>query len=111
MEETMKCIALAPAAFVMALAVTPAAAQLPDQSDAPRALTFSVSDLDLATPKGQKELDWRISRAIREVCQTTAITTGTRVMSPETRACITEARASIKAQVAQITAEQSQKGG
>lgn len=107
----MKLFALTPAVLGMALAATPALAQSPQPGSEQRILSFSVSDLDLATPKGQKELNWRINRAIRDVCQTGRHATGTRLMSEEAKTCIAKARASAQAQVAQKMAEQGQKGG
>lgn len=107
----MNLIAFTPAVLGLALAAPPALAQLPEQNPQQRITNLSVSDLDLATPQGQKELNWRINRAIRDVCQTGRQATGTRVMSHEARDCIAKARASAQAQVALKMAEQARKGG
>ncbi|MGY6637900.1 MAG: UrcA family protein [Erythrobacter sp.] len=107
----MNLNAFIPAALGLVLAATPALAQLPDQRPDQRIMALSISDLDLATPQGQKELNSRIDRAIRDVCQTSRKATGTRLMSEETRTCIAKARASARAQVAAAMAQQSQQGG
>lgn len=74
----MNLNAFIPAALGLVLAATPALAQLPDQRPDQRIMALSISDLDLATPQGQKELNSRINRAIRDVCQTSRKATGTR---------------------------------
>lgn len=107
----MKLFALTPAVLGMALAATPALAQIADKSERQRVTNISVDDLDLATPQGQKELNWRMNRAVRDVCQTGRHAIGTRVMSHDARGCIAQARASVQAQVALKMAEQTRKGG
>jgi UrcA family protein len=107
MEEEMKLIAHATAALGLVLAATPALAELPEA----RTVTFTTSDIDLATPKGQKELNWRVARAVRNVCQTGDRTTGSRIMTAEARACIAKARNSALQQVAALIAAKEQKGG
>lgn len=52
------------------------------------------SDLDLASPQGQRELDRRIDRAARKVC-TVAATTGTQI-NRVNRSCYTAAVASVR---------------
>jgi len=88
---------------VLALAV-PAAPVLADEK------AVSYSDLNLATPEGQKALERRITDALEEVCQTNKIRTGTRVRSSSSRACMVEARANARKQVAAIL-EQKGLGG
>jgi UrcA family protein len=115
MEEVMKLIATATATIGLTLAATPALAQTPEQ----RTVTFQTSDIDLATPKGQKELNRRIDRAIRDVCQTRNLATGSRVPAPETTTCISQARNSAQAQAqaqtqsqaARLMVSEGQKGG
>ena len=70
----------------------------------------NTSDLDLGTAKGQKALDQRVEKAVRHVCRTTDINTGTRVMSQEARTCLAKARTDAKQQVAALVTEQ-QRGG
>jgi len=70
----------------------------------------SLSDLDLATAKGQRELDQRLNRAVRTVCRTTSVTTGSRILSQEARDCLAKARTSVKQQLAALSANQ-QRGG
>lgn len=70
----------------------------------------STSDIDLGTAKGQKMLDQRVEKAVRHVCRTTNVTTGTRVMDHDARACLAKARSDARQQVAALTIEQ-QRGG
>jgi UrcA family protein len=107
MEEEMKLIACVPAALGLVLAATPALAELPEQ----RTVTFTTSDIDLATPKGQKELNWRIERAVRNVCQTHITNSSSRILSEDAKTCIAKARSSAQQQVARIMANEGQKGG
>ncbi len=87
---------IAASAIGLAIISTPAIAE----DGTKKAVTVEFKDLDLATPKGQKELDRRISRAANEVCEATQVLTGTRVRSPERVQCVREARAAVKQQVA-----------
>lgn len=102
----MKLIALAPAALGLVLAATPALAELPEQ----RTATFTTSDLKLGTPEGQKELNWRIERAVRNVCQIGRRDAGTRILTEDAKACITKARNSARQQVAALMAGEGRKG-
>jgi UrcA family protein len=106
MEEEMKLIAFAPAALGLVLAATPALAQLPDQ----RTVTFTTSDINLATTEGQKELNWRIERAVRNVCQVGYRAQGSRILTDDVKVCITKARNSAQQQVAALMAGQGKKG-
>jgi UrcA family protein len=107
MEEEMKLIATATATIGLALAAIPALAQTPEQ----RSVTFQTNDIDLATPKGQNELQWRIDRAVRHVCQTRTLATGSRIQPHDTKKCIARARNSAQQQVARIMAVDGQIGG
>ena len=73
-------------------------------------IRVSTSDIDLGTAKGQKILDNRVERAVRQVCRTTSVTTGSRVMSQDALACLAKARTDAKRQVAALMLEQ-QRGG
>jgi UrcA family protein len=73
-------------------------------------IAVSTADIDLATAKGQRTLDQRIEKAARTVCRTTSVTTGSRIMSQESQACLAKARSAAREQVAVLVAEQ-QRGG
>lgn len=103
----MKLIASASAALGLALAATPALAELPEK----RTATFGVGDLDLATPKGQKELNWRIERAVRSVCQIGTPDINSRLLPKDAQACVAQARSGAMRQVARLMAGDAQKGG
>jgi UrcA family protein len=103
----MNLIATIPAALGLVLAAAPALAETPQQ----RTVTFTTSGIDLATPAGQKELNWRIERAVRNVCDTQTADTNSRILSAEAKACIAKARSSAQRQVARIMASEGQKGG
>ena len=70
----------------------------------------NTADIDLGTAQGQKTLDQRVEKAVRHVCRTTDLSTGTRVMSQDALACLAKARSDAKQQVAARTLEQ-QRGG
>lgn len=107
----MKLITFAPALLGLALAATPALAELSSPNAEQRIVTFTTSDIDLATPKGQKELNWRITRAVRNVCQTTTTDSSSRILSADAKTCIAKAHASAQKQVARLMASDTQKGG
>ena len=87
-------------------AITPALARDVQKTT----IRVSTTDIDLGTAKGQKMLDNRVERAVRQVCRTTSLTTGSRVMSREAIACLAKARTDAKQQVAALILEQ-QRGG
>ena len=76
-------------------------------------MTISVptADINLATAQGQKTLDQRLEKAVRTVCRTTSLTTGSRVLTQETRACLAKARSDVKQQVAALYTRNEQRGG
>jgi UrcA family protein len=82
----------------------PAAPALADE------ITVKYDDLALSTPAGQRLLDRRIMIAAREACGADVSTTGTRISSPETRRCITDAQRRVKQQIAAVV-EQRRLGG
>lgn len=90
----MKTLALVAAGI--GLVASPAFAGV---ENAPSTLV-TYADLNLASPEGQKALDARIDSAARKICQVDQVRTGTRLISPEARACYAKARASAKQQVA-----------
>ncbi|WP_181443536.1 UrcA family protein [Porphyrobacter sp. YT40] len=75
-------------------------------------MTISVdtADLDLGTVKGQKTLDQRVEKAVRSVCRTTSVTTGSRVMSQEARTCLAKARSDARQQVALLLSNERRGG-
>ena len=73
-------------------------------------IRVTTTDIDLGTANGQKTLDKRVEKAVRQVCRTTSPTTGSRVMSRDALACLAKARSNAKQQVAALILEQ-QRGG
>jgi UrcA family protein len=99
----IKSIALALAAASVAL---PAAA-----ADAPRvSVRVEYSDLDLATPAGQEELERRLDRAARTICGVDNVKTGTRLPSSWARRCMREARIDLDRQFAALIERHSSGG-
>lgn len=99
------------AATIAAATVAPALANSASgYADNRMVASVSTSDLNLATPEGQRQLDKRVGRAVRMVCRTTSLTTGTRIMDNDARNCLANARASAKQQVAALIAAE-QRGG
>ena len=91
-------------------AITPALAGNADRMS----VSVSVADIDLATAKGQRTLDRRLEKAVRTVCRATDLTTGSRILSQESRVCVAKTRASVKQQLAALPANSSanrQRGG
>jgi UrcA family protein len=107
MEEEMKLIASATAALGLVLAATPALAELPEK----RTATFGTGDIDLSTQQGQKEINWRIDRAVRHVCQIGASNPNARLLSKDAQDCVAKARSSAQQQVARLMSAESEKGG
>ncbi len=99
------------AAGIAASAATPAFANAISQDPEGRMVALvNTTDLDLATAEGQRELDQRVNRAVRAVCRTTNIATGTRIISREAQDCLANARKSARQQVAALKAAE-QRGG
>jgi UrcA family protein len=99
------------AAGLSAALVAPAFAGNPFEDNAPRRTAqVRVADLDLGTAAGQRTLDTRIESAIRQVCRTTSIKTGTRIMDQSAQGCKTRARAEARSQVAALMND-TQRGG
>lgn len=87
-------------------AVTPAFAGNPE----PRTASVSYADINIGTAKGQKILGQRIEKAVRQVCRTTNLDTGTRIMNSDALNCLAKARADAKRQVAALMTNE-QRGG
>lgn len=73
-------------------------------------ISVSTADLDLGTVKGQKTLDQRVEKAVRGVCRSTSVQTGSRVMSQEARACLAKARSDARQQVAVLLSNERRGG-
>ena len=84
------------------------AAPLAAQTQPAESVAVKYSDLDLSTEKGQAKLDRRINAAAREVCKTDAVRTGTRMRSNDRTQCLETARASVRAQLAEVIGEERQ---
>lgn len=107
MKPLAKTLTHAIAAFGLAgAAITPAFAYEAEKME----IAVETADLDLATAKGQKILDNRLEKAIRTVCRTRAHTGGSRIMSPDAKACIAKARTDTRQQVAALMQDR-QRGG
>jgi len=68
------------------------------------------SDLNLASVKGQKELERRIDEAARSYCGLDTHQTGTRMRSQSTLNCYRDARAAARQEMA-VLIDKSQLGG
>jgi len=71
---------------------------------------ISYADLNLSSSEGQARLEQRIESAARSVCRQHETQSGTRMRSPHLSACLANARASAKKQVATIMADQRRGG-
>ncbi len=91
----------------LALVATAAPAIAGDKDAPSTSVTFA--DLNLSTPEGQEMLDNRIDAAARAICQMDSQRTGTRINTSERR-CYTNAKKSVKQQVATLI-EDTQRGG
>jgi UrcA family protein len=85
--------------FAAALMVPAVTAAAPAQ----HSVAVEISDLDLASDKGQRVLALRIKRAARTMCEAQAVQSLPRTFRSE-RECIREAQASTAAAVAAVTA-------
>jgi UrcA family protein len=103
----MKPLAIALATIGLAgAAITPAAATEMELMT----VRVATSDVNLATPDGQRVLDQRLEKAARTVCRVNSLTTGSRILSQEVRDCLAKARSDSRQQVAALTAKQQQRG-
>jgi len=91
------------AAGLSAALVAPALAGNPFEDNAPRRTAeVHVGDLDLGTAAGQRTLDARVESAIRQVCRSVSVETGTRIIDQSAQECKARARAEAKSQVAAL---------
>lgn len=107
MKTLAKTFTLAAAAISLAgTAITPALAGQPVL----RTAEIAFGDLDLGTAEGQRTLDRRIEKAVRQVCRTVSVQTGTKIMDRDAQDCLVRARAEAKQKVAARTSTE-QRGG
>jgi UrcA family protein len=102
----MKSFVLAAAALGLVSTTAPAFA---DQRER-MTIKVELDDINLGTAAGQKVLDQRIERAVRTVCRTNDLTTGSRVLTQEKRDCLVRARAEAREKVAVVMGD-LQRGG
>ena len=100
---TMQSLALALAAAVLA---APAAA-----ADEPPVVRVHYGDLDLTSAAGQRQLDIRLERAARDVCNMDEKVTGSHLRAATSRECYREARRYLDQQYAQAVSRKSTAGG
>ena len=102
----MKTLAIGAATLALAFTASPALA------NSSEFVTKDVefADLNLSTPEGQARLEQRIESAAKSVCSVYEERTGTRLRSPKHTACLANARASGKKQMAAVVADQRRGG-
>lgn len=94
---------IAAAATGAALIVTPATAGSNSNSQSQaQSVSIDYSDLNLGTARGQAQLERRIESAARKVCKLNVQRTGTRLSSPERKACYSKARQTARSQMATV---------
>ena len=96
--------AILTAALGAALLATPVLAETPNAS-------IRTSDLNLATPAGQEQLDRRIDAAARTMCGISDIRTGTILQGNKQKQCFEHARVTAHQQVAAQLAHNDAAGG
>jgi UrcA family protein len=94
-----------------AAALTPAYAA-PTKPGQISTMTIAVptADLDLGTAEGQRQLDRRVARAVRQACRVNDPKTGTRSLSRDALACLAKARTNARQQVAALVSEERRGG-
>ncbi len=90
----MRKILIAAAALATLGTALPVAAQ--------ETISVSWRDLNLASPEGQRALDFRINRAARQVCGLDDAETGTRIREPVKKECYRQARLKARNDVARL---------
>jgi len=104
--KTRNIAAMAATTFALAFTASPA---LADDSEVHTKMV-DYADLNLSSPEGQERLERRIESAARSVCSVHENRSGTRLRSPELDACLANARAGAKKQVASIMTDQRRGG-
>jgi UrcA family protein len=82
----------------------------PAAAETPPSVAVRYADLDLSTTAGQVQLERRIDRAVRSICGSDRLPTGSRLPSPGTRQCYDETKARVHAQVAEAIARGDERG-
>ena len=90
---------------LMAATVSPATAQAQEIRSSQE---VHFADLDLASSKGQRQLERRITRAARQVCGMDEVYTGTRLPSRESAQCYRQALRETREQTAAAIANGKQ---
>lgn len=96
--------------LALALAAAGLAAPVAAEDETPT-VGVRYSDLDLTSEAGQRQLDLRLERAVREVCGMNETAVGSRLPSPRSRECYREARRDLDRQYAQLLSRKSAAGG
>jgi len=104
--KTRNIATMATATLALAFTASPALAS----SDEVHTKMVDYADLNLSSPEGQERLERRIESAARSVCSVYENRIGTRLRSPELDACLANARAGAKKQVATIMSDQRRGG-
>jgi UrcA family protein len=99
MRRILPMIAIAAGAL---LAAQPALAE---------SVKVAYDDLDLSTPKGQKELKERIDAAAKKICGIDDVRTGTRLPSSDSRTCLRDTKQQIQHQLAAVLDQYKAGGG
>lgn len=98
-------------ALALASVALLAAPTVSAQQTETRTTGISYDDLDLHTTEGREELDRRIDRAAREVCDLDQSVVGTRIRSRYARECFRDAKRQLARQFAQVIENQQKLGG
>ena len=102
----METLAIGAATLALAFTASPALAN----SGEFETKDVEFADLNLNSPEGQARLERRIDSAAKSVCNVYEQRLGTRLRSPEHVACLANARANGKKQMAAIVADQRRGG-
>ncbi len=102
MKTTLLAIGLGAAAAM----ASPALAVAEDKTSA----TIYYADLDLLSEDGQRELERRIDRAARSICNSELQRTGTRIRNSAFRECQANIQAQLERRMAAITNDQRRGG-
>ena len=99
---------------VASLVIAPSAAlagpQMTENAAGQRQMVIEYKDLNLSNAAGIKRLEQRIDRAAELVCGMDRLPTGTRIVSTETRRCVSQAKAQAFKGFAAVI-EQQRRGG
>jgi len=97
--------------MVLAIGLSASAAiAAPAMATEKASASVQYADLDLTSEDGQRELDRRISRAAKAVCESELQRTGTRIRNSAYRECQASVQAQLERRIARITTGQ-QRGG